>query len=40
MTHPDDPCTEETMFRSADLAETKKMTLEAGDTAGMSELYS
>lgn len=37
--HPDDSCTEETMYRFADFGETKKQTLEAGDIAGASELY-
>lgn len=39
MGHPDDSCTEETMYRFAALGETKKQTLEAGDIAGITELY-
>jgi len=38
--HPDDSCTEETMYAFADFGETKKRTLEAGDIAGISKLYS
>jgi hypothetical protein len=38
--HPDDSCVEETMYRFAGLGETKKRTLEAGDIAGVSGLYS
>ena len=38
--HPDDSCTQETMFRFAGLGETNKRTLEAGDIAGVSDLYS
>lgn len=38
--HPDDGCTEETMYRYADYGETKKRTLETGDVAGVNELYS
>lgn len=37
--HPDDSCTEETMYRFAGFGETKKRTLEAGDIRGVSELY-
>lgn len=37
--HPDDSCTEETMYRFAGFGETKKRTLEAGDIKGVSELY-
>lgn len=40
LTHPDDSCTEETMYRFASLGETKKRTLEAGDIAGINKLYS
>lgn len=40
LTHPTDDCTEETMYRFADLDETKKRTLEAGDIAGVNKLYS
>lgn len=39
MGHPDDSCTEETMYRFAAFGETKKQTLEAGDIAGVSKLY-
>jgi len=38
--HPDDSCTEETMYRFAAFNETKKRTLEAGDIAGVQSLYS
>lgn len=37
--HPDDSCTEETMYRFADYGETKKQTLNAGDIAGVNALY-
>lgn len=37
--HPSDSCTEETMYRFAGFGETKKQTLEAGDIAGVNELY-
>ncbi len=37
--HPDDSCTEETMYRYADYGETKKRDLEAGDIIGIQELY-
>ncbi len=36
----DDTCSEETMYGYANYNETKKRTLEAGDIAGVSELYS
>ncbi len=39
MGHPDDSCIEETMYRFAAFGETKKSTLEAGDIAGIIELY-
>ena len=39
MAHPDDSCTEETMYRFAELGETKKRTLNSGDIAGIQELY-
>jgi hypothetical protein len=39
MGHPGDTCTEETMYRFAGFGETKKQTLNAGDIAGVSELY-
>lgn len=34
-----DKCTEQTMYGYADYGETKKQTLEAGDIAGVKELY-
>jgi len=37
--HPDDSCTEETMYRFATSGETKKRTLHAGDIAGIVDLY-
>ena len=37
--HPEDSCTEETMYRFAETGETKKQTLEAGDIAGVNDLY-
>ena len=39
MGHPSDDCTEETMFRFADIDETKKRDLNAGDKAGIKKLY-
>ena len=39
MGHPDDSCTEETMFRFASAGETKKRDLNAGDIAGIQALY-
>ena len=39
MGHPDDSCTEETMYRFAAAGETKKRTLNAGDIAGIQVLY-
>lgn len=39
LTHPDDTCTEETMFRFASDGETKKIDLNAGDITGISKLY-
>jgi len=39
LSHPDDSCTEETMYRYASTGETQKRTLEAGDIAGISSLY-
>jgi len=39
MGHPSDSCTNETMYRYASEAETKKRTLEAGDIAGIRALY-
>ncbi|MDX1745716.1 MAG: matrixin family metalloprotease [Halobacteriales archaeon] len=40
MDHPDDSCTEETMYAYAEPGETKKQSLESGDKAGVNELYS
>lgn len=37
--HPDNSCTEETMYAYANPGETKKSTLNAGDIAGISTLY-
>ena len=39
MGHPDDSCTEETMYRFADYGETKKRDLNPGDIAGIAKLY-
>jgi len=39
MAHPDNSCTDETMYAFAELGETKKRTLEAGDIAGINQLY-
>lgn len=39
MGHPDDSCTEETMYRYADYGETKKRDLNSGDIAGINNLY-
>ena len=39
MGHPDDSCTEETMYSFADFGETKKRDLNVGDIAGINELY-
>ena len=39
MDHPDDSCTEETMYAFSDEGETKKRTLNAGDIAGINKLY-
>lgn len=39
MAHPDDTCTEETMFAFASLGEVKKRDLNAGDIAGVANLY-
>lgn len=39
MGHPDDSCTEETMYRFAAFGETKKRDLNAGDIAGITKLY-
>lgn len=37
--HPDNSCTEETMYAYADLGETKKRDLHTGDIAGAVDLY-
>lgn len=39
LSHPEDSCTEETMFRFASSGETKKIDLNAGDITGISKLY-
>jgi hypothetical protein len=39
MGHPEDTCTEETMYRFATEGETKKRDLNAGDIAGINDLY-
>ena len=39
MAHPDNSCTEETMYAFAALGETKKRILNSGDIAGIQELY-
>ena len=39
MGHPNDSCTEETMYRFSQEGETKKRTLNSGDIAGISALY-
>jgi len=39
LTHPDDTCTEETMYRYTDFGETIRRTLNAGDMAGIDALY-
>ncbi len=39
MGHPDDSCAEETMYRFAGFGETKKRDLNAGDIAGIQQLY-
>jgi hypothetical protein len=39
MGHPGDDCTEESMFRFASEGETKKRDLNAGDIAGIQDLY-
>jgi len=38
--HPDDSCTEETMYRFVAFNETIRRTIEAGDIAGVNSLYS
>jgi len=37
--HPENTCTEETMYFEADFNETKKRSLEAGDLTGLGKLY-
>lgn len=37
--HPDNSCTEETMYFQASIDETKKRSLNAGDIAGINDLY-
>jgi hypothetical protein len=39
MSHPEDTCVEETMYRYADYGETQKRDLNAGDIAGIADLY-
>lgn len=39
MSHPNDSCTEETMYAFAENGETKKRTLHTGDIAGILKLY-
>lgn len=39
LAHPDNSCTEETMYYQAAFGETKKQTLESGDIAGILDLY-
>lgn len=39
MGHPDNSCTEETMFAFADEGETKKRDLHTGDITGIQKLY-
>jgi hypothetical protein len=39
MGHPSDMCTDETMYAYADIGETKKRDLNAGDIAGIRKLY-
>lgn len=39
MGHPDDSCSDETMFRFASNGETKKRDLNTGDIAGINQLY-
>jgi len=39
MAHPDNSCTDETMYAFAELGETKKRTLEAGDIDGINQFY-
>ena len=39
LVHPDDSCAEESMYRFASLDETKKRDINAGDIAGLKDLY-
>ena len=39
MGHPDDSCVDETMYRFASYGETSKRDLNAGDIAGIADLY-
>lgn len=39
LNHPEDTCTEETMYAFADFNETKKRTLNSGDITGVNKLY-
>lgn len=39
LTHPDGSCADETMYAYANNGETKKITLNAGDIAGINKLY-
>ena len=39
MGHPDDSCTEESMYRFSANGETKKRDLNTGDIAGINQLY-
>lgn len=39
MSHPENSCTEETMYWLADFGETKKQTLNQGDIDGVGKLY-
>lgn len=39
LNHPEDTCTEETMYAFADYGETKKRTLNAGDISGIQGVY-
>jgi hypothetical protein len=39
MGHPTDTCVNETMYRFASEGETKKIDLNAGDIAGINDLY-
>jgi hypothetical protein len=40
LSHPEDSCTDETMYRYASAGETKKRDLNDGDIAGIKKLYS